>query len=320
MKAVVYDRYGPPGVLRIEDVEEPRPKSGELLVNVRATSLNASDVEFLTGSPAYIRMMFGLTKPKFRILGSDVAGTVEALGPGVSGFDVGDAVVGDVLGTFGGFAERACVPAEAMTRIPEGMSFEDASTLPQAACVALQGLRDVGQLKEGEHALINGAGGGSGTFAIQIAKHLGAEITAVDNADKQDLMRELGADHVVDYAREDFTRHEARYDLILDFVSVHFILAYRRPLRRGGRYLVVGGNVRHLLPAVTLGPLSSRVSSRKLGMLVAKPNQGLDEVLKMVDAGTLRPIVDRTYPLEETPEALRRIARGSALGKLVIVI
>ena len=239
MKAVVYDRYGSPEVLRVEDVALPSPAAGQVRVKVAATSLNLSDWECLTGRPAYARIG-GPRRPAHRTLGSDIAGVVDEIGDDVTGFGIGDEVYGDNLALMGGFAEYALAPESVLIRKPAGLTFAEASTIPQAGAIALQGTR---KAVAGSRVLINGAGGGSGSFAIQLAKRLGAHVTGVDNAAKQDFMRSVGADEVVDYRREDFTRAAPAYDLILDLVAHRSVFAYRRALARGGRYRCVGGNV-----------------------------------------------------------------------------
>lgn len=317
MKAVIRHVYGPPDVLELAEVEKPVPAAGEVLIRVRATSLNASDWEILTGEPLYGRI-WGFFTPKFRILGSDVAGTVEAVGPGATRFSPGDAVYGDIFERWGGFAEWVCAP-EGMLRLkPESMSFEQAAAIPQSGVIALLGLRDKGQVQTGQTVLINGAGGGGGTFAIQIAKILGAEVTAVDSAEKLELMRSLGADHVIDYAEEDFTRNGQRYDLILDLVGHHSLFDFKRALAPKGRYLLVGGRMKLVLGALIGGVLVSVFSGKKMGMLMVKVNQGLEILEEHFQSGSLVPAIDRTYSLGETPEALRRLGEGRAQGKLVI--
>ena len=240
MRAVVYDRYGPPDVLRIENVPKPSPAAGQVLVRVAATSVNLSDWETLRGSPLYSRIG-GLRSPARRTLGSDIAGWVEAVGPGVTRFRPGDEVYGDNLALKGGFAEYAIAPESALARKPAELTFAEASTIPQAGAIAWQGTDGAGA---GHRVLINGAGGGSGSFAIQLAKRLGAHVTGVDNAGKLDFMRSLGADEVIDYRSEDFTRGDEPYDLILDLVAHRSVFAYRRALAPGGRYRCVGGSVR----------------------------------------------------------------------------
>ncbi len=317
MRAIVNRRYGPPEVMRLEEVDRPKPAEGQVLIEVRATSVNASDVEFLTARPAYIRG-FGMFAPKFRVLGSDVAGTVVEVGPAVTEWKEGDDVFGDLLYSFGGFAEYCAAPATELTRKPPELSFEVAAALPQSAVIGVQGLRDRG-VAEGMLVAINGAGGGAGTFAVQIAKRLGAEVTAIDSAAKLDLLRELGADHVVDYAKTDFTATGTTYDLILDLVAAHSMRDYHRALRPGGRYLMVGGHVPNLLAVNTVGRLLSR-GDRTLELCIVTPNRGLDWVVDRVVAGDLRAVIDQTYPLEEAAEAVRHVAEGRAYGKVVVTV
>jgi len=318
MKAAIRHTYGSPDVIRIAETDKPVAGDDDVLVEVRATSLNASDWEFLTGRPRYVRT-WGLLKPKFEILGSDIAGRVEAVGKNVSQFQPGDEVYGDILGRWGGLAEYVCAPADALTRKPAAMSFEQAAAVPQAGLVALQGLRDKGELQSGQKVLINGAGGGSGTFAIQVAKVLGAKITGVDSARKFDTMRALGADHVIDFAREDYTSGGKRYDLILDFVASHPLSANKRALRPGGSYVLVGGSLPRILAAALLGPVHS-LTGKKMGMLLAKANEPRDmaTMAEFIEAGTVVPIIDKTYPLSEAAEALRYLGEGQARGKVIV--
>lgn len=316
MRAVVFHEYGPPDVLGLEEVPRPTPAKDEVLVRIRASSLNASDWEYLNGTPAYVRM-WGLRRPKFPILGSDIAGVVEAVGADVVRFAPGDEVLGDVLGTFGGFAEFACAKENTLTKKPAALDFATAAALPQAAIVALQGIRDAGGLRAGEHVLINGAGGGAGTFAIQIAKSIGAEVTAVDNEHKQAAMLALGADHVVDYRTQDFTAGGARFDLVLDLVGSRSLPACRRALRDGGRYLMVGGSVGRLVQALLLGPLLSATGPR-MRILAVKSNEGMTEVLDMVERGVLAPVIAKRFELADVPDAFACLGAGLANGKLVV--
>jgi len=319
MNAVIRHAYGPPDMLEMAEVEKPVPGEGEVLIRIRATSVNASDWEILRGKPLYGRL-WGFFTPKVRILGSDVAGTVEAVGPNVTRFGPGDAVYGDVFEKWGGFAEWLCAPERMFRPKPESMSFEHAAAIPQSAAIALQGLRDKGRVQPGQTVLINGAGGGAGSFAIQIAKVLGAEVTGVDNAEKLELMRSLGADRVIDYLEEDFTRSPRRYDLILDLVGHHSLLDFKRALAPEGRYLLVGGSMRLLFGVLFLGSMISLLTRKKMGLLAVKVNQGLDVLEDHFRSGAVVPVIDKRYPLSETPEALRRLGEGRAKGKLVIVV
>jgi len=318
MKAAVRHDYGSPDGVELVEIDKPTAGDDEVLVEVRAVSLNASDWEALTGRPVYVRM-WGLLRPKYKVLGSDIAGRVEAVGSNVTRFQPGDEVFGDVLGRWGGLAEYACVPADALMLKPAGMSFEEASAVPQAGCVALQGLRDAGRIQSGQRVLINGAGGGAGTFAVQLAKHFGAEVTGVDSGMKVDLMRSLGAEHVIDYRREDFTKNGQRYDLILDFVACRSIFDSKRALSPGGRYVAVGGSVPRILEAVVLGRLIS-MTGKKMGVLAAEPNKDLDVMIELIEAGTVAPVIDRRYPLSEAPQALRYLGEGRALGNVVVTV
>lgn len=319
MRAIVYSEYGPPDVLSLREVEKPVPKADEVLIRVHAVSLNASDWEALTGKPLYARI-YGLFKPKFSVLGSDIAGYVVAAGKDVTRFQIGDAVFGDVLGRFGGFAEYVCAPEDVLLPKPAGLTFEQAASLPQGAVIALQGLRDKGKVQPGQKVLINGAGGSAGSFALQLAGHFGAEVTGVDNAEKQESMRALGADHVIDYSRQDFTKNGQQYDLILDLAAYHSIFDCRQALAAGGTYLLVGGSMAQLLQVLFLGPLLSIGSGQKMGLLAIRPLKGLEDIIALCDSGSLRPAIDRCYALHEVPEALRYFGDGHARGKVVVTV
>jgi len=317
MKAATRDRYGSPEVVRVSDVPLPEPAADQVRIAIRATSINASDIEYLTGRPAYVRAT-GWNVPKCSILGSDIAGTIDALGSQVTGWQLGDEVFGDFLFTWGGFAEYACVPAKALHPKPAELSFEQASTLPQAGLVALQSLRDVDPVQSGQRVLINGAGGGSGSFAIQLAKAAGAEVTAVDTAAKAEFMLSLGADHVIDHRTQDFTT-TGPYERIVDLIAQRSHFAVRRALAPQGRYLVVGGSVPRLLQAFTLGPLLS-FGSKKSGLFIARSNEDILALLTEIRTRQVRPIIDRTFPLTETAEALRYVYEGRSLGKVVVTV
>ena len=319
MKAIVYTKYGPPEMLQLKEVEKPTPKDNEVLIKVHATSVNSSDCEFLRGSPVYTRI-WGLSKPKYQILGSDIAGIVEAIGKNVKRLKPGDAVFGDIMEYWGGFAEYLCAPENKLILKPGNMTFEDAAALPQAACVALQGLQDKGKIQPGQRVLINGAGGGSGSFAVQIAKSYGAEVTGVDRTIKMDLMRSFGADHVIDYTQEDFTKNGQVYDLILDLVAAHSLSDYQHALSPKGKYIMVGGSVPHLFKTLLWGSWVSITSSKKMGVLGAKPNKDLSLIIELIESGRIKPIIDRHYPLSEVPEALRYVGEGHAQGKVIITL
>jgi NADPH:quinone reductase-like Zn-dependent oxidoreductase len=318
VKAVVYARYGQPDVLRLAEVPTPAPGDNQVLVKVRAVSLNASDWEILTGKPLYARLG-GPFRPRSAIIGSDIAGHVEATGRLVTQFRQGDDVFADVLASLGGFAEYACVPESALARMPAGMSFEQAATLPQAGAIALQAIVDKGRVQPGQKVLINGAGGGAGMYAIQLAKLAGAEVTGVDNAEKLEFMRSIGADHVIDYTRDDFTRNGRSYDLILDVAAHRPAYAYPRALRPGGRYLYVGGSVATLLQVLLLGPVLGRAGSKKIRLLAVRQGaQHLAPLVELCQAGKITTVIDRRYPLSQVPDALRYLGEGHAKGKVVI--
>ena len=314
MRAVHYERYGTPEVLRLVEIPVPEPGPDQVLVRVRATSVNLSDWETLTGWPAYSRIE-GLRRPARSVLGSDIAGVVESVGPGVTAFAPGDEVFGDNLRLKGGFAEFCVAPVSALAPKPGGLSFVQASALPQSSAIALQGTQWAGQ---GTRMCVNGAGGGSGAFVIQLAKAAGAHVTGVDNAAKQAWMRELGADEVVDYEVDDWTRR-GPFDLVLDLVAHRSVWAYRRALAPGGRYRCVGGTVRTLLRVLTAGSLLGAVSGRSLGVLAVR--EGPEHFAPMVErclAGDISIHVERTFGLDEVPEALAVVGSGGARGKLVV--
>jgi NADPH:quinone reductase-like Zn-dependent oxidoreductase len=320
MKAVVYTEYGPPDVLQLRETEKPAPKDDEVLVKVHAVSVNAADWRLLMARPFLARLHSGLLRPRLQVLGSDVAGTVEAVGKNVRQFQPGDAVFGDLARYgWGGFAEYACANEDAFASKPASISFEEAATLPMAGTAALQGLRDTGKIRPGQRVLINGASGGVGTFAVQVAKHLGAEVTAVCSTGKVDLVRSLGADHVIDYTREDFTKGEQRYDLIFAANGYHPILDYKRALSPEGRYVMAGGSSPQLFQALLLGPLVFMVGGKKMGVAHARANrEDLALLVQLFEAGKVKPVIDKRYPLSGVPEAIRYLVDGHSRGKVVI--
>ena len=323
MKAIVYTKYGPPDVLELRDVEKPVPKDDEILVRVHAASLNAYDWHLLKADPFLVRLMgAGLFKPKNKILGADIAGRVVEVGGKVEGFRPGDAVFGDIAGSgSGGFAEYACGRVSALAPKPANLSFEEAAAVPMAALTALKGLRDNGRIRPGQKVLINGASGGVGTFAVQLAKVFGAEVTAVCSTGKIDLARSLGADHVIDYTKEDFTRNERRYDLILAVNGYHPITAYRRALAPNGIYAIAGGSMAQIYQGMLLGPLMSIAGGKKMGAVMAKTNrQDLVLLKELLEAGRIVPVIDRRFPLSGVPDALRYLIEGHARGKVVITM
>jgi NADPH:quinone reductase-like Zn-dependent oxidoreductase len=327
MKAIVYTQYGSPDVLQFKEVEKPGPKDGEILVKIHAASVNALDRHLLKSEPALARIITGkgLLKPKDPRIGVDIAGRVEAVGNNVTHFQPGDEVFGVVVA--GGFAEYACAAEEKVVLKPANLSFEAAAAVPVAALTALQGLRDKGQIQPGQKVLILGASGGVGTFAVQIAKAFGAEVTAVCSTRNVDLVRSTGADQIVDYTQEDFTRNGQRYDMILAVNGYHPILAYRRALSLRGRYVLAGeGSNAHLfravLQAMLLGPLISRTGRQKMGFMgIANINQkDLVYVKELLEVGKVVPVIERCYPLRETTSAFRYLEEGHAQGKVVITV
>jgi NADPH:quinone reductase-like Zn-dependent oxidoreductase len=321
MKAIVCKKYGSPDVLQLKEVEKPVPKDKEVLVKVHAASLNAADFEILRG--AWSARITGPLKPRNKIPGSDIAGRVEAVGRKVKRFKPGDEVFGDLfMRGFGAFAEYVCAPENTLEQKPASMTFEEAATYPQAAIIALQGLRDKGKIRKGQKVLINGAGGGMGTFAVQIAKAFGAVVTGVDSSRKLDMLREIGADHVIDYTKEDYTKSKERYDLIFDAAAHHSIFAYRRVLNPQGVFVIVGGSRAAIFQILLLGPLISLMGSRKMGINPLRSNRkkDLDFLEELFKAGKVKPIIDKRYPLTSVPEAYRYLEEGKALGKLVITM
>lgn len=314
MRAVVYDRYGPPDVLRVEQVPTPTPGPDQVLIEVAATSVNLSDWECLRGVPMYARIG-GLRAPARRTLGSDIAGRVHAVGSDVSRFRVDDEVYGDNLGLKGGFAEYTVAPESVLAHKPEALTFAEASTLPQAAAIAMQGTAGWGT---GDRALINGAGGGSGSFAIQLAKRAGAHVTGVDNASKLEFMRSLGADAVGDYRSTDFTEL-GPFDHVLDLVAHRSVFAYRRALARGGRYRCVGGSASTMLRVVTIGALLGLLTRRSLGLLMVRQGpEHFAPLAKRCVLGDVEIRIDRTFGLDDVPQALTYVGEGRALGKVVV--
>ena len=322
MKAVVYTKYGSPDVLQLKEVEKPTPKDNEVLIRIHAASANAADWHLLRGDPFLLRLGYGLLKPNNTILGADIAGRVEAVGNNVTQFQPGDEVFGDISGCgLGGFAEYVSVPEHAVISKPASMTFEEAAAVPMAAVTALQGLRDKGQIQPGQKVLIHGASGGVGTFAVQIAKAFRAEVTAVCSTRKVDLVRSIGADHVIDYTHEDFTKNGQRYDLILAANGNRSMFAYKRALAPTGRYVVTGGSMAQLFQAMLLGPLLSTAGRQNMGNVLARPNQNdLACMKELLEAGKVIPVIDRCYPLSETAEAIRYLEAGHARGKVVITV
>jgi NADPH:quinone reductase-like Zn-dependent oxidoreductase len=322
MKALVYTQYGPPDVLQLKEVAKPTPTDDEVLVKVYAASVNMADVHTVKAEPFIARLAEGLLKPRHTLPGADIAGRIEAVGKNVSQFRPGDEVYGDISGCgFGGFAEYVSVAETALALKPARLTFEQAAAVPMAAVTALQGLRDVGKIQPGYKVLINGASGGVGMYAVQIAKSFGAEVTAVCSTRKMDMARSLGADHVIDYTKEDFTRNGRRYDLILAANGFHPIRAYRRVLSPRGIYVCTGGANAQVFQALLLGPLLSAFGSNKSVSLLSRPKQkDLVSMAELLEAGKVVPVIDRCYPLSEGVEAFRYVDEGHAQGKVIISI
>ena len=319
LKALVYTRYGGPEVLQLTEIEKPFPKVDEVLIKVYAVSINDWDLGLLQGD--FInRVINGLLKPKRKILGSDVAGRIESVGKNVTRFKAGDEVYGDLSGSWGGFAEYVCAGEKALALKPAGMSFVEAAAIPQAAMLAVQGLIDKGKIHAGQKLLINGAGGGVGTFGVQIAKLFGVEVTGVDSADKLDMLRSMGFDHVIDYKREDFTKNGLQYDLILDVKTNRSMFDYARSLSPHGIYVTVGGSMSRLLQSLLLSPWISMISKKHLRLVTLKPNKDLIYMNELFEAGKIRPVIDGPYKLTEFVEAFRLFDKAEHKGKVVITM
>ncbi|MEH6437140.1 NAD(P)-dependent alcohol dehydrogenase [Massilia sp. DD77] len=318
MKAIVCEKYGSPDVLELREVAKPVPKDDEVLVRIQAVSINDWDWGLLQGSTPIDRLLFGLFRPRNTILGSDIAGLVEATGKNVRQFRQGDAVFGDLSGRWGGFAEYVCAPDTALALKPSGMSFAEAASIPQAAALAMQGLCDIGRIKQGDKVLINGAGGGVGTFAIQIAKQYGVEVTGVDKPAKLDFMRALGFDKVIDYTQQDFTRAGIRYDLVLDVKTNRSPFDYVRALNPGGRYVTVGGSMTRIFHLLLTGPFIRLTHKKTMRLVILEPNKDLAYLNGLFEAGKLTPVLDKLYTLGGVREAMRHFGAGDHKGKVVI--
>ena len=322
MKAIVYSSYGSPEVLEVQEVEKPVPADDEVLIKVCASSINVEDLDYLKGNSWAVRML-GLFRPKYNILGFDVTGIIEAVGKDITKFKPGDKVMGDLFNFgFGAFAEYVCAPEKALVHKPVNMTFQEAASVPSRAVLAIQGLRSKRPLHPKQNVLINGAGGGVGPFAIQIAKFFGAEVTAVDGAAKIDMLRSIGADHVINYSKQDFTKNGQQYDLILDIAAHHSILDYRRALAPNGIYSLVGGSRSAIFQTVFLGTLFSLFGKKKIGIIPWKPNnkEDLQYVLELIESEKIKPVIDRCYPLAEAAEAFRYFEKGQPRGKVVITM
>jgi NADPH:quinone reductase-like Zn-dependent oxidoreductase len=323
MKAIVYERYGPPEVLSLKEIDKPVPAQGEVLVRVHAASVNPYDWHFLRGTPAFIRLFIGMGKPRSPRVGADVAGVVEATGPGATRFKAGDAVFGTCKGSF---AEFACGKESNLALKPAGVSFEQAAALPIAGLTALQGLRDCARVQPGKTVLINGAAGGVGTFAVQIAHSMGARVTGVSSARNGEQVRSLGADQVIDYAQEDFTQSAAKWDVVFDLVGNRTLAEFRRALQPKGVFVSCGGGgpdkKASELSGIMFGKMliAPFVSQRLTGVFAKMNTADLSALAAMIETGTLRTVIDRTYALAETADAVRYVETGHARGKVIIAV
>lgn len=324
MKAIVYHTYGSSEVLHLEEVEKPAPRDNEVVIQVYAVSVNAGDLHLLSGKPLPFRLMgIGFFRPKNTILGAAIAGRIEAVGGNVKQFQPGDDVFGDLSESgWGGFAEYVCIRADALVRKPASVSFEHAATIPLTSVTALQGLRDRGHIQAGQKVLIHGASGGVGTFAVQIAKAFGAEVTAVCSTRNVNTARSMGADHVIDYTKEDFAQNGQYYDLILAINGNRSILEYKRALSPNGTYVMIGGTAKQIFQAMLLGPWIFRNGTRKMAKnVMARPDiKDLAFVKELLEKGLVTPVIDRCYPLSEGAEAVRYLDEEHAKGKVVITM
>src|SRR6267154_2718046 len=320
MKAIVRKQYGRPDALQFTEVEKPTPKDTEVLIQLYAASVNPLDLFHIKGAP-WNRVIPGLRTPKQPIIGCDIAGRVEAVGRDVKQFQPGDDVFGVTGFAGGGFAEYVCAPEAKLARKPANLSFEDAAAVPIAAITALQALRDKGKLQPGQKVLLDGTSGGVGTFAVQIARSLGAEVTAVCSTRNVDKARSLGADRVIDYTQEDFKQSGQRYDLIVGVNAHHSIFDYLRALRPDGTYVAVGGGLPQIFQTMLLAPFLSRIGNKKACFFVAKINhKDLVFLKELIEAGKLVPVIDRRYPLSEAADAIRYLEKGHAQGKIVLTV
>jgi NADPH:quinone reductase-like Zn-dependent oxidoreductase len=321
MKAIISRRYGSPDTLKLKEVPKPTPRDNEVLVKIKAASVNAADVEIIRG--AWSMRMQGPLRPRHKIPGSDIAGVVEAVGKNITKFHPGEEVFGDTfMAGFGAFAEYKCAPEKEMWIKPPGMTFEEASCYPQSGLIALQGLRNKHPINKGQKVLINGAGGGMGTFAIQIAKYYGAEVTAVDHTTKMDMLRDLGADHVMDYTKEDYTKTGKTYDLILDVVAHKTPKDYARALTNNGNFVIVGGSRATIFKVLLFGRSATKDTNKKMGLndWHSDRNEDMKFLMELFAKEKVKPVIDKRYPLSEVPEAYRYLEEGHVKGKLVITM
>ncbi|MCG2588805.1 NAD(P)-dependent alcohol dehydrogenase [Rhodohalobacter sulfatireducens] len=319
MKAILLKKYGTPYDLTIGKVAKPVPKHNEVLVRVHSASINDWDWGLVRGKPFVIRLFFGLRKPKIQFPGVDISGKIEALGSNVSSFEIGDEIYCDLSDCgLGGFAEYVCVPEKILSKKPSNISYSDASALPHAGVLALQGLVEKGKVRSGQSVLINGAGGGVGTLGIQILKSYGVKVTGVDSDKKLGLMKSLGFDSVMDFKKTEFTATGDKYDLILDAKSNRSVFKYARSLKKNGTYVTVGGSMVRLIEIALMGSLISLFTSKKLSVLILEPNKGLDRISKLAEKGQMKPVIDGPHPFDKIPELIQYFGEGKHLGKIVV--
>ena len=319
MKAIVYKKYGPPEVLVLTDIKKPVPKPNEVLVKVHAASINSWDWDMVRGKPWIVRL-WGLFSPRINVLGADIAGIVESVGDDVTKFKPGDEVFGDLAESgWGGYAEYTCAHENGVVLKPRSMTFEEAAAIPQAGMLALQSI-DKAQLKPMQKVLLNGAGGGVGTIGLQLAKSMGAHVTVVDSEDKLQKLKVLGADNIIDYRKEDFTNNLEAYDLIVDVVASRPLSHYKRALKPGGMFIMIGGTMPAILKTMLAAKWISKNSNKKLTLLAYVPNQGLEGMIKLFESGQLKPIIDKVFPLSKTAAAFQYFADGKFVGKVIIKI
>ena len=323
MKANVFEKYGTPDILKIKEVEIPIPKNNEMLIQVHVAAFNYADPNILAGSPFMMRFFTGFPKPKHNILGMDVAGKVKSVGKDVKKFKPGDDVFGNLFSCrLGAFAEYVCIPENEAKLKPTNISFEDASTIPTSGVTALQGLMKKGQIQPGQKVLINGASGGVGTFAVQIAKAFGAEVTGVCSTKKMEMVSSIGADYVIDYTQADFTKYDTKYDFILDIAAYRALSDFKRILKPKGIYVLVGGSVSRITKANLFGPLYSKkdgIQMCSLGVTKTSMND-MEFLCELIKKGELKPVIDKRYSIDEVGEGLRYLGDGHTKGKLVMII
>ncbi|MCX2745598.1 NAD(P)-dependent alcohol dehydrogenase [Mangrovivirga sp. M17] len=321
MKAIILKKYGLPNNLKIEEVSVPNPKDSEVLVRIHSASINDWDWGLVRGKPFIIRLLYGLRNPKIKIPGVDIAGKIESIGNKVRSFSIGDEVYCDLSDSgFGGFAQYVCIPEKSITKKPVNLSFNESAAIPHAGLLAYQGIMNKGKLRAGQKILINGAGGGVGTLAIQMLKQFEVEVTGVDTGEKLDMMKSVGFDHVIDYKKVDFTKTGKKYDYILDTKSNRSAFKYARSLNKNGSYITVGGMLNRLFEIQLFGSIISIFSDKQLSVLSLIPNKGLDQISRLVEEGKIKPVIDGPYQFDEIPDLIQLLGEGKHKGKIVVEI